>query len=169
MIGALFKLIPGWVWLALAGAVLLVGIVYTIDRKGYERGAAAVQAKWDAANVARERETARLLERNQIIVEKRVVEYRDRIKTVEVKGETIIQQIPQLVPLDSPLLSGGFRVLHDSAARGEPVEDPAGAAAAAPPVGAAALAGTVARNYEACRANAEQLTALQAIIKETLP
>lgn len=168
MILKLLSLVPGWVWLGLAVAVIVAGAIYVVDHRGYERGAAAERAKWEEKEIAREREIARLVERNQVVRERVVVKYRDRIKTVEVKGETIIQQIPQLVPMDSPVLAGGFRVLHDAAASGEPVEDPARAAAAAAPVEAAALARTVAENYTDCRANAEQLTALQSLLKEAM-
>jgi hypothetical protein len=96
-----------------------------------------------------------------------VIRYRDRIKTVEVQGAEVIKEIPVLVPMDSPLLAGGFRVFHDAAASGHMPDDPAGAARAAAPVEAPTLASVVGENYAQCRAQAEQLLALQAILKGT--
>jgi hypothetical protein len=56
-------------------------------------------------------------------------------------------------------------VLHDAAARGEPADAAGNTDAAAVPAQDAAA--TVIDNYSACRANAEQLVALQNWAKET--
>ncbi len=65
-----------------------------------------------------------------------------------------------------PLLSGDFRVLHDSAASGVPSSeagDPARVNAA--PVSASDLAVTVVENYAGCREDRGRLEGLQEIVK----
>jgi hypothetical protein len=54
--------------------------------------------------------------------------------------------------------------LHDAAAAGRLPEPARDADAAAAGIALSAVAGTVAENYTACRANAEQLSALQSWI-----
>lgn len=90
------------------------------------------------------------------VVERRVVE---RVKDIQIVTETITKEVPVYVPLDSPALPGGFRVLHDAAARGE-VPDPA-ALADATAVPPAAAAETIAINYGACQADQARLSELQ--------
>lgn len=55
---AFLKLVPTSVWIGLAAAVALLGLVWAIDHRGEVRGAARVQAAWDADKLARERATA---------------------------------------------------------------------------------------------------------------
>jgi hypothetical protein len=94
-------------------------------------------------------------------VDREVIKVVDKIAVVT---ETIIKEVPIYVPLDSPALPGGFRVLHDAAARGQ-VPDPAAIpdAAAVAPQDAAA---TVAANYGACLDTAARLTAFQQWARE---
>lgn len=93
-----------------------------------------------------------------------ITQYVDRevVKVVEqiaVVTETITKEVPVYVPLDSPALPGGFRVLHDAAARGQ-VPDPAAIPDAAA-VAAQDAAAIVAANYGACLENTERLKAWQ--------
>ena len=88
-----------------------------------------------------------------------VTQYVDRLRTVRIAGETLVKEVPVYVPLDTAPLPGGWRLLHDAAARAE-LPDPAASADAAP-VPAQDAAATVAGNYLACHEQAEQLTALQ--------
>lgn len=104
----------------------------------------------------REEIRAQFAREAQAADEKRLVitQYVDRevIKVVEkiaVVTETIIKEVPVYVPSDAPALPGGFRVLHDAAARGE-IPDPVGIADAAP-ASAQDVAATVAENYGTCR------------------
>lgn len=94
-----------------------------------------------------------------------VVQYVDRVRTVEVKGATIIKEIPRYVPVQADAacpIPVGFVRLHDAAAAGEVLDPDVGGPDAAPsPVALSTVAETVAGNYTASHANAEQLTALQ--------
>ena len=126
-------------------------------------------AGWDsrdavAAKEAKEadRLSAILAVKRNVITEKVVVKYRDRIKVIVREGAEVIRYVDRLIPAATPDLPGGWRVLHDAAASGRFPDAPGGIdAAGAAPVPVAIAAETLAENYQSCRANAEQLTALQ--------
>jgi hypothetical protein len=92
-----------------------------------------------------------------------VTQYVDRVQVVHEQAKTIIKEIPVYVPSDPGAcdLPGGFRLLHDAAATGNPLPGPAAIADAAP-ASAQTVTSTVSENYEQCLAISEQLTALQA-------
>jgi hypothetical protein len=160
---ALLRLVPTSVWLGLAAALAVMAGAWAIDHHGYNRGAAEVQIKWDKdraeLQAALEREKARQAQ----VVEKVVIEYRDRVKVIKEKGDEIVKAVPYYVRA-SCALPGGWRVLHDAAASGSFPEDPDGAIAAAEPVEGVAAAETVASNYAACRADQARLAALQQLL-----
>lgn len=136
--------------LALAGALLAFGWV---------KGAGHVQARWDTATTKDSLHVAVVKQKQTEATVRVVTKYVDRVRTVHVAGETIIKEVPVYVPSDTPDLPGGFRVLHDAAALGQP-RAPA-RVADAPSVSAQDVAATIAANYLTCRETAEQLTALQ--------
>ncbi|MEW6612722.1 MAG: hypothetical protein AB1409_08275 [Pseudomonadota bacterium] len=160
----LAMLIPApWRWLALVLlAAALVGF-------GWVRGAAHVQARWDAAMLRQSLAAARVQARQAEATVKVVTQYVDRVKIVRQKGAEIIKEVPVYVPVEADaacVVPRGFVRLHDAAATGR-LPEPAGAADAAPAgVALSTVAGTVADNYERCHENAEQLRALQAWIRE---
>jgi hypothetical protein len=160
------KLIPWQVWAILALGIALLSFGKYEHHKGYSQAAAEYEAKILAEREAYAEEVRELQAKQQQVITKTVIEYRDRIKVVKEKSDEVIRYVDRLVPMDSPLLAGGVRVLHDAAASGVLPDDPEGAARAAAPVEAPALLATVAENYTACHANAEQLVALQTIVKE---
>lgn len=133
-------------------AVALVGF-------GWVKGATHVQSEWDLANSRQAAKVAVVRQKQAEAAVQVVTKYVDRVKVLNETGDAIIKEVPNYVPFDTCVLPGGFRVLHDAAARGELSAAPG--AADAPPVAAQTVAATVAGNYESCRANAEQLTALQ--------
>lgn len=160
--GTFVRALPDWVlWLALAA------LIAASAGWGYTRGATAVQDRWEAAAV-KQSLTASIVRQKQAEVTERVVtQYVDRVRAVQVAGDTVIREVPVYVPTQCDpdgRLPAGWRVQHDAAASGEPA-DPARFADAAP-VAPDAAAETVARNYLACRLNAEQLVALQAWVRE---
>jgi hypothetical protein len=168
MLFAALSRIPLWFWVALAVAAATMGALWVIYDTGYHRGAVAVQAKWDTERAATATIIANEKARQAEVVVRTVIEYRDRVQIVKQKGEEVIREIPVLIePMDSPLLSGAYRVLHDAAAGAQPLPaDPSGAAAAADPVEAAALLRTAAENYASCRADLVKLESLQQFVKE---
>lgn len=158
------SLVP-WPYRLLIVAVLAAALVGV----GWVKGASHVQAEWDA-EVVKQSLTAARVEKAQAQATVQVVtEYVDRVKIVRQAGETIIKEVPVYVPAQADaacVVPRGFVRLHDAAAQGV-VPEPAGNSDAAPAgVALSAVAGTVAENYTACRANAEQLSALQSWILE---
>ena len=158
------SLVP-WPYRLLIVAVLAATLVGV----GWVKGASHVQAEWDA-EVVKQSLTAARVEKAQAQATVQVVtEYVDRVKIVRQAGETIIKKVPVYVPAQADaacVVPRGFVRLHDAAAQGV-VPEPAGDSDAAPAgVALSAVAGTVAENYTACRANAEQLSALQSWILE---
>lgn len=152
---------------AIAAAILLAAVFaggwaaynHAIE-VGRQLGAAEVKGKWDVERAAmREEIEALKLTQGKIttIVE---TQYVDRVKVIREKGQTIIEKVTEYVPIDAPALPGGFRLLHDAAASGSALPDPAGIPDAAP-VPAQELAVTVAENYATCRANAAAVEAWQ--------
>lgn len=150
--------------------LLVVAVIATaMFGFGWLKGAGHVRAEWDA-EVVKQSLTAARVEKAQAQATVQVVtEYVDRVKIVRQAGETIIKEVPVYVPAQADaacFLHRGFVRLHDAAAQGV-VPEPAGDSDAAPAgVALSAVAGTVAENYTACRANAEQLSALQSWILE---
>lgn len=89
------------------------------------------------------------------------VESAARIQTVT---KEVIREVPSRVPVGTPDLPGGWRVLHDAAATGAIPPAPGGADAS--PVPAATAAETVVENYGVCRDTADRLDKLQQWIRE---
>lgn len=99
----------------------------------------------------------------------KVTEYVDRVQKVYVQGETIVKEIPRYVTDQadaSCTIPVGFVRLHDAAATGAMLgPNPGDPDAPAAGVSLSTVAGTVAGNYTAGHANAEQLKALQATLR----
>lgn len=156
------SLVP-WPYRLLIVAVLAAALVGV----GWVKGASHVQAEWDAEVVKQSLTTARVEKAQAQATVQVVTEYVDRVKIVRQAGETIIKEVPVYVPAQADaacVVPRGFVRLHDAAAQGV-VPEPAGNSDAAPAgIALSAVAGTVAENYTACRANAEQLSALQSWI-----
>ncbi len=99
-----------------------------------------------------------------VVSDKTVTKYVDRVQIVKEKGRTIIKEIPIYVKDDTCTLSGGFRMLHDSAANNE-LPDPA-RIADAETVSFETATKTIFENYEACNVNSETLSSLQQWLRE---
>lgn len=136
---------------------------------GWFKGASRVQAQWDAAVQQRTLQVAAVRERQAQATVKVVTQYVDRVRVVREKGETIIKEVPAYVPGQADAactINHGFVRLHDAAAAGNLPEPARDADAAAAGLALAAVAGTVAANYQTCHENAEQLRALQVWVRE---
>lgn len=150
---------PGrWLlYIALAGALWAGYMAWREHQR--ELGREEVRAEFARQAQAADRKREVITQ----VVERDVVRV---VKQIELVTETITKEIPVYVPSDLPPLPGGFRVLHDAAARGE-VPDPAASADAAA-VAPAAAAETIAANYGACRADQERLRAFQEWARQQL-
>ena len=147
----------------------LIALAIALLGFGWVKGAAHVQAQWDAAIQQQSLQVAALRQKQAEATVKVVTQYVDRVRIVREKGKTIIQEVPVYVPVEADTactIHRGFVRLHDAAAAGE-LPGPAGDAdAAAAGVTLSAVAGTVADNYQTCNENAEQLRALQEWVRE---
>lgn len=147
------KLLNPWMLLALVVALLST---YGLGRS---HGAAAERMDWQAKADADARKVAEQGERAAEKTVQVVTQYVDRVQVIREKAKSITNEVPIYVPSHSCPMPGGFRVLHDAAARGE-LPDSAGVAdaLAVPPQD---IAATVSDNYGTCHEVAEQLTSLQ--------
>jgi hypothetical protein len=98
-----------------------------------------------------------------VVSDKTITQYVDRVQIVQGKSREIIKEVKVYVQ-DTCTLSGGFRLLHDSAVNNE-LPSPS-RIADAETISVEAVAQTVIENYQACNVNAETLSSLQSWIKE---
>ena len=98
-----------------------------------------------------------------VVSDKTVTEYVDRVQIVQGKSREIIKEVKVYVQ-DTCTLSGGFRLLHDSAVYNE-LPSPA-RIADAEAIGLEAATKTILENYQACNVNAETLSSLQGWVRE---
>ena len=117
------------------------------------------------ATIEAQRHTIETGIKQAVVSDKTVTEYVDRVQIVQGKSREIIREVKVYVKDDSnTYLSGGFRMLHDSAANNE-LPDPS-RIADAETVAVADVAETVARNYGICEENSQSLQALQSWVSE---
>lgn len=99
-----------------------------------------------------------------------VTKYVDRVQVVRERGATITKEVPVYVTAQADAacpVPVGFVRIHDAAAQGTDLAGSAGDPdAPAAGVALSTVADTVAGNYTACHANAEQVVALQDYIVE---
>lgn len=134
---------------------------------GYSKGSIsrnAEVAEYQAAIKASEILVKEAEERAQVVSERVVIQYRDRIKVITEKQPGEIQLVEVIKRESLPDLSPTFRLLHDSAASGSKAPE-GGPGANDPPVPVEAVAETIRQNYEACRTDQAKLASLQEIIR----
>lgn len=147
-IGAFLKGIPWRLWLALIVFTVVGFLFWAYGESRYEAGSRDVQGRWDAASTAQAQQDRKAQDQQAQATLITVTEYVDRVQTIRVKGDTIVQKVPVYIPSDSPLLPGGWRLLHDAAAAGELPPPPGSVEAEA--VDPRTAAETVFSNYAAC-------------------
>lgn len=160
LLGAGLRRIPLWVW----AVVLLLAGLFFFGRYMKEQGREEVQTAWDTQKAKDSAEIAKLKAKAGEVTVRVETKYEERIRTVHVKGDTIVQKIPVYIGRDLPELPGAFRLWLDAAATNT-VPDPSREADAAP-VAPVDVAATVAANYTTCHATAEQLRGLQEWVTE---
>lgn len=151
---AIVKKIPSQVYAWLGILIILTGSHWYV----YHRGQDNIQTKWEAS-IERGKTLVDKLKQEQGHIEVQVVtKYVDRVKVIHEKGETIEKLIPQYIPISTPDLPGGFRVLHDAAATNTVPSPSAGVGAQ--PVPVADVAKVLNFNYELCHAERAKLDSL---------
>lgn len=151
------------------GALLLVGVLI-IGGFGFVAGTSIERTKARQAEIEQLREAFDQGRQLGTVRDRIVTEYVDRVQVIEKRGETIIKEVPVYVSEAADRACAvpvGFVRLHDAVAAGLPAPGAAGAADDAPSgIALSAVTGTVAGNYTACHANAEQLSQLQALLRQ---
>jgi hypothetical protein len=115
------------------------------------------------ATIEAQRHTIETGVKQAVVSDKTVTEYVDRVQIVQGKSRGIIKEVKVYVQ-DTCTLSGGFRLLHDSAVYNE-LPSPA-RIADAEAIGLEAATKTIIENYETCHVNAETLSSLQGWVRE---
>lgn len=102
------------------------------------------------AKIAQLDEAAKAAEaKGAIVIKDVVVKYVDRVKVIKEAGRVIEKEIPVYIPVGTPDLPSGFRVLHDAAATGStPAE--VEKRTIDTPVPVKDVASTINYNYEQC-------------------
>ena len=117
------------------------------------------------ATIEAQRHTIETGIKQAVVSDKTVTKYVDRVQIVQGKSREIIKEVKVYVKDDSnTYLSGGFRLLHDSAVYNE-LPSPA-RIADAEAIGLEAATKTILENYQACNVNSETLSSLQGWVRE---
>jgi hypothetical protein len=135
-----------------AVAVAAAAVLYVLGMLHGERGAGQQHIEYVQAQAARGVAIAKA--QSEVVV-RTEIKYRDRIKTIYVKGEEIEKQIPVLVsPADDlqPGVSVGFVRSYNAAWSGEPAGPAAGTDRDAAGIPLTEFAETDAHNATACLA-----------------
>jgi len=147
--------------IALAVALALWGV----NHAGYRSGVNHEQAQYAKALAKAEKKALETKKAADAITAKAEVAHIQTVEKIRTVTQTLIKEVPYAVPSDPTRqsLSVGFVRLHDAAATGDPgLPDPAGRAdAEASGVTDPDLSRAILANYEACRINAETVTAWQ--------
>ena len=115
------------------------------------------------ATIEAQRHTIETGVKQAVVSDQTVTKYVDRVQDLQKTSREIIKEVKVYVQ-DTCTLSGGFRLLHDSAIYNE-LPDPARIVDEAP-VSVADVAETVARNYGICEETKTTLQALQSWVRE---
>ena len=115
------------------------------------------------ATIEAQRHTIETGVKQAVVSDQAITKYVDRVQIVQGKSREIIKEVKVYVQ-DTCVLSGGFRLLHDSAVYNE-LPDPA-RIADAEAIGLEAATKTILENYQACNINSETLSSLQGWVKE---
>lgn len=148
---------------AVAGASAKVA--HTFTKNHYVTVITKMEA--DAATLRAEKAElqTKLNEEIANVKEKIVTKYVDRVRVIKEKEYVYREQANNNVP-DRNELSNGWVSLHDDAATGRDADSTRSSDATGSGVAANQALAVVTDNYAACRANAEQLTALQEYVRE---
>lgn len=161
--------IPPKVWGYLALLLAIAYVILRFELWAEARGEAKIQTKWDAVVAAQKAADMKEGARQQVGVEKVVIQYVERIKYITGQIHVTTEDIPHPPDNDGCKLDPSYRVSHDSAATGATPGNITGAIKAATAVEASTYTRTVEENYGICRTNAAQLEALQEAVRVIFP
>lgn len=146
-------------------ALLTAGIAF-----GWVKGAATVQADWQLADAkARADQVARVHTITQTI-NREVIRYQERVVEIHDLAAAFDKEVPNYVDQNADaacVLPVGFVLLHNAAAEGRELESGSTGSdhAAASRVPLSTAARTIADNYWRGNQNADQVIALQGVVR----
>jgi septation ring formation regulator EzrA len=130
----------------------------------YYWGYSSEKAKWDLEKEKMKQEITLLQSKQAEVTTQVVTQYVDRVKTVQLKGETIVQYVDKYItPAENAActIPNNFVSLHNAAVKND-IPDPTSATDATPSgVSLAEVEHTVATNYSTCNQLREQVKGLQ--------
>ena len=115
------------------------------------------------ATIEAQRHTIETGIKQAVVSDNTVTKYVDRVQIVQRKSREIIKEVKVYVQ-DTCTLSGGWRMLHDSAVNNE-LPSPS-RIADEETISVEAATQTILENYQACNVNSETLTSLQSWVRE---
>ncbi|MEW6314615.1 MAG: hypothetical protein AB1513_11350 [Pseudomonadota bacterium] len=146
-------------------ALLASGVAF-----GWIKGAASVQADWQLADAKARAEQVVRIHTITRIINRETVRYLDRVVEIHDLQAGFDKEVPNYVNQDADaacMLPVGFVLYHNAAAEGRALEggDTGSDHAAASQIPLSAAARTIADNYWRGNQNAEQVIALQEVVK----
>lgn len=161
---ALLRIVPSWCYWILALVALCLGCEI--------HGASRVQTKWDAEKRGAQTVAQVVTAGQEVVLRQVVTNYVDRVKTIEVQGETRIKEVPIYVTAQDDAacsINAGFVRLWNAANVGAPVSpDPGGADEAPSGVSLSDTAAQHDREATYTHQLEEQLIALQDAVQGVL-
>lgn len=130
------------------------------------KGANNAQVKFDKLIAIQAKAETELLLKRVKVTEKVDQKFQPQLTRIRTITKETIKEVPVYVSKNDCPMSGGFRLLHDAAAKGQ-LPDSTGIADAAT-VSADSVASTVAENYGTCLETAKRLEGLQDWTNEQL-
>ncbi len=150
-----------WVLRALVVAAVFIG--------GCQYGKSGIEKKQAKAEVAEAKETVRIVYRQGAVTEKVVTKYVDRVRTIRIKGDEIIKEVPVYVTPENDAactVNAGFVRLWNDANQGEVSDAASGADAAPAEVSLSDIGRQKAAEAKLHRETEAQLEALQEWVRE---
>jgi len=136
----------------------------------YERGKAVDHEAWQASITADAVAQSNLVHASDIATNTVVTQYVDRVQVVMAQGATITKEVTKYVSAQADArypVPVGFVSLLDAAGSGQTLDAGAslGTYDSPSPIALSVVGASIASNYTACRANAEQLSSLQSWVR----
>lgn len=166
-------LLTNWRYFAIgAGALAAIGFLWHLDDSIYSRGYAAAKAECQEGAIQARLQAEQLAHERDLISDRAALAAAQHQVKIQTITRTIIKEVPAHVTPKADAacaLTRGFVRVHDAAAAGVPtaeVPNPAGQSDdSSAGIALSAAASTIADNYGADHANAQQLEDLQSWVR----
>lgn len=159
----LSRILGPWAQMArIFGTIALIAGVYF-------EGGLQTELHWRDQIRIQQEEIARLQAQSEVVTEKVVTKYIERVKVVKEKQNAIIKEVPKYITKEADAnctIPKSFVVLHDAAAKNQLPDTTRGIDEAASGINLSDVARTITINYGTYHQLSEELTALQDWVRE---